>query len=94
MIWAMEAQGSIIDVMLRRFGLRVGPAMGKYLLAQLERARAGDRKPVPVIGGDARTGVPKRLLLPAEELLGAIQPTATVPAVQRTKPAQQGELFA
>jgi actin-like ATPase involved in cell morphogenesis len=74
MISAMEDEAGIIDMVLRRFGLRIGPAMGKYLLNQIERARTGQADgAVPVIGGDARTGVPQRLLIPTHELLDALQ---------------------
>ena len=87
--------------MLKQYGLRIGPAMGRYVLEQLSRARTGPSvRLFPVIGGDARTGVPKRQVIPAQELLaaedgaGTAPPTAVPPAVIPPAFGQQGELFA
>ncbi len=47
--------------MLATFGIRIEPAMSRYVLRQLQdRAQPS----FPVIGGDARTGAPVRQLVP------------------------------
>ncbi|MGB7159748.1 MAG: hypothetical protein WBD40_16905 [Tepidisphaeraceae bacterium] len=47
--------------MLAQFGIRIEPAMSAYVLRQLgNRAVAS----FPVMGGDARTGVPVRRVIP------------------------------
>jgi hypothetical protein len=77
--------------MLKQYGLRIGPAMGRYVLEQLARARTGSSVTLfPVIGGDARTGVPRRTIIPAQELLAADRTDMETPA---PSPVQQGELF-
>lgn len=47
--------------MLAQFGIRIEPAMSRYVLRRLQdRAHPS----FPVIGGDARTGAPVRQLVP------------------------------
>jgi hypothetical protein len=70
MIWAVEDEAGIINLMLKRYGLRIAPAMGKYVLEQLGAGPSDDT--VPVMGGDARTGVPVRRLIPTHELRDAL----------------------
>jgi hypothetical protein len=45
--------------MLERLGIRIEPEMTRYALRQLESGAAS----FAVMGGDARTGVPVRLLI-------------------------------
>jgi len=71
MIWAVADEAGIINLMLKSYGLRIAPAMSKYVLEQLAGAGPSDGK-VPVIGGDARTGVPVRRLIPTHELRDAL----------------------
>ncbi len=47
--------------MLAQFGIRIEPAMSRYVLRQLEQRTQSS---FSVIGGDARTGVPIRRLVP------------------------------
>jgi len=48
--------------LLEHYGLRVEPEMGRYVLRQL--AQTGKALgALPVIGGNARTGVPVRALI-------------------------------
>jgi hypothetical protein len=54
--------------MLAQFGIRIEPAMSDYVLRQLERSA---NAPFPVMGGDARTGVPVRRFIPASAFAGA-----------------------
>lgn len=51
------------DLLLRRLGLRVGPEVAAYVLRRWQAALSGTEAtpaPIPVIGGDARTGTPAR----------------------------------
>ncbi len=48
--------------LLAQYGIRIDPAMGRYVLRQLQEP-AGDT--FPIMGGDARTGVPVRRLIAA-----------------------------
>jgi hypothetical protein len=48
--------------MLAQFGIRIEPEMSRYVLRRLA-APAGET--FPIMGGDARTGVPVRRLIPA-----------------------------
>lgn len=54
--------GEVRKRMLAQFGIRIEPAMGNYVLRQLEK-RSGVGS-FPVMGGDARTGVPVRRMIP------------------------------
>ena len=47
---------------LNAYGVVVEPHMAKYVLRRLEQA-GGALRELPVIGGNARTGVPMRLLI-------------------------------
>jgi hypothetical protein len=62
---------------LQRYGIRVEAEMGAYALKKLERAGRALRKATSfhVMGGDARTGVPVRLLIDPTDLTGAPQET-------------------
>lgn len=70
MIWTVEGEAQIRDVLLKRYGLRVQPEMAQYLLRQLSAAERGEV--VPLIGGDARTGMPMRQRIAIAELQGAL----------------------
>jgi hypothetical protein len=59
-------------ILLERYRLRTQPEMRQYLLDQL-RARANADAPIPVIGGNARTGVAVRQLIAASELQAAMR---------------------
>ena len=48
-----------------RMGLRIGAEMSRYFL---RRARESDRA-IAVIGGDARTGIPRRQVVDPQILL-------------------------
>jgi hypothetical protein len=49
-------------VLLSRYDIRVGPEMTQYVLRQLQRA-GGDSESFAVMGGEARTGVPIRIMV-------------------------------
>jgi hypothetical protein len=53
------------QLLLDEHGLRVSDAMGEYILKSLETPGTD---PVPVIGGDSRTGVPVRAMIPLESI--------------------------
>ena len=59
----MEAS-EVTRAILERFGVRIEPEMTRYALRQLESSAAS----FPVMGGDARTGVPMRLLIDPAKL--------------------------
>jgi actin-like ATPase involved in cell morphogenesis len=74
MIWAVADEAGIINLMLKRYGLRIAPAMSEYVLQQLDNAgEPSSDAGIPVMGGDARTGVPVRLVIPTHELRDAMQ---------------------
>ena len=54
--------GEVRKRMLAQFGIRIEPEMGNYVLRQLENRSVSS---FPVMGGDARTGVPVRRMVPA-----------------------------
>ena len=52
---------AIQRALLRQFGLRIEPEMSRYVERQLLEARTGlTMRAIPVIGGNARTGIPMR----------------------------------
>lgn len=59
----------IRELLLRQYNLRIDPEMGRFVLARLNDG-AGDA--IPVMGGDARTGVAVRQVLAAGELRAAL----------------------
>lgn len=59
---------AIQRALLSEYGLRIDPAMGEYVLSNLQSSRSGS---LPVIGGDARTGVPTRTMIDLSTLAGA-----------------------
>ena len=60
---------AIQRALLSQYGIRIDPAMGEYVLVNLQSSGSGS---LPVIGGDARTGVPMR----TEIDLGKLRPAA------------------
>ncbi len=63
--------------LLAQFGIRIGPEMGRYVVRQLENSAPGAI--FPIVGGDARTGVPILRVIPAAALVDV--PTAVAPFV-------------
>jgi len=59
------------QTLLNRFGVRVEPHMSAYV-----QRRLSDRGPLPVIGGDARTGRPVRLMIDPAQLTAGPRETA------------------
>jgi hypothetical protein len=59
---------AIQRALLSQYGLRIDPVMGEYVLANLRSAGSGS---LPVIGGDARTGVPMRTTIDLDALAAA-----------------------
>ena len=57
-----DVQQRVLDA----YGIRVEPEMGRYLIRRLQQA-AGAVRELPVIGGDARTGVPVRQFIDATQ---------------------------
>jgi hypothetical protein len=52
--------GEVRTCMLAQFGLRIEPAMSEYVIRQLGNTATSSGASFPVMGGDARTGVPVR----------------------------------
>lgn len=48
--------------LLASYGIRVEPEMCRYVIRSLEQAGRALRE-LPVIGGDARTGIPLRVMV-------------------------------
>ena len=61
MICSMEAW-DIEARLLSTYGIRVKPEMSGYVARRLQQAGAAPRE-LPVIGGEARTGAPRRLMI-------------------------------
>jgi hypothetical protein len=53
----------IEQALLNQHGLRVTPAMSQYILQQLASPK---KRELPIIAGDARTGVPMRAIIPLD----------------------------
>ncbi len=51
--------------MLAQFGMRIEPAMSRYVVRQLGNTASSSGASFAVMGGDARTGVPVRRFIPA-----------------------------
>ena len=66
---AADVQKRILDV----YGIRVEPRMGEYVLSKLDSpGRALRKGSIVVMGGHARTGVPVRQAIRADELNSAV----------------------
>ena len=57
--------GEVRTRMLAQFGLRIEPGMSEYVVRQLGNTASSSDASFAVMGGDARTGVPVRRLVPA-----------------------------
>jgi hypothetical protein len=55
----------IQQALLKHHGLRITPAMSDYILAKLKQCSDRD---VPIIAGDAKTGLPVREVIPLATL--------------------------
>lgn len=51
------------QALLNHHGLRVTSAMSQYILQNLASAK---KRELPIIAGDARTGVPMRAIIPLD----------------------------
>ncbi|HEX4123226.1 MAG TPA: hypothetical protein VHY37_00760 [Tepidisphaeraceae bacterium] len=52
------------------YNLRIGPAMGRYVMQKMQAQTPGRGGVVAVIGGDALTGRPKRTEVSLAQLAG------------------------
>jgi hypothetical protein len=66
----MDDDAQVRELLLKRFGLRVRPEMGQYVLRRLAAAPSDS---IPVMGGDARTGVAVRQIIAAAALRDGLQ---------------------
>ena len=66
---AIEIQKRILN----RYGIRVEPAMSDYVVRKLAQTARPPGKPAsfPVMGGDARTGIPVRQLISPNDFSNA-----------------------
>ena len=63
------------DAILRSYQLRIEPEMTRYALRQL-----GEGAPkFPLLGGDARTGVPTRAVISSSSLISDLRPLTSPP---------------
>ena len=53
---------------LEAYGIRVEPHMARYVLRQLQHAGSALRE-LPVIGGEVRTGTPRRIMIDPSRLV-------------------------
>ena len=63
--------------MLAQFGLRIEPTMSEYVARQLGNTASSSGASFPVMGGDARTGVPVRRLVPAAAFDAVASPASS-----------------
>ena len=63
----MEAT-DLQERILGAYGIVVEPHMAKYVLRRLQQA-GGALRELPVIGGNARTGVPVRMLIDPSQVI-------------------------
>ena len=71
----MEAK-ELSERLLAHYGIRVEPHMAAYVLRRLSDAGAAIGQ-IPVIAGDARTGMPMRTMIDPAVLVGATPPPAS-----------------
>ncbi len=71
----MEAK-ELSERLLAHYGIRVEPHMAEYVLRRLNDAGAAIVQ-IPVIAGDARTGMPMRKLIDPAILVGPTPASAT-----------------
>jgi hypothetical protein len=57
-------------MLLDKHGLRISDAMSEYVARQ---AQSPEVDPIPVIGGDARTGIPLRAMIPLDSIRRAME---------------------
>lgn len=69
---------SIMSDCVRNLGLRIGPHTGTYLLKHLQSGRRTDK--IPLMGGDARTGLPVRTLIALDRLAQNLNHSPATPA--------------
>ena len=73
------------EMFLRRLGLRIGPEMAAYVLRRMQAA-AGPAE-LPVLGGDARTGVPLRRVVSLADLSANPPPAGGTSLAPGSSPA-------
>lgn len=61
------------ELLLKRFGLRVRPEMGQYILRRLQDSATGSADAIPIMGGDARTGIAVRQFVTIRKLQDAMK---------------------
>jgi hypothetical protein len=66
------SQARLARILLDRYRLRTQPEMRQYLLEHLRSLAQSDAQ-IPIIGGDARTGVAVRQLIAANDLNRAME---------------------
>jgi hypothetical protein len=68
-------KGEVSRRILHQYQIRVDPEMSAYVLRQLEQAGKAIRSAgIPIMGGNARTGVPVREMVDPAKLLAAAEP--------------------
>jgi hypothetical protein len=68
----MDRGKEIARLLLRSFGVRVGPQTGSFAARRLDSVIDGNDEPITVLGGDARTGVPVSRNIPRDDLHRAL----------------------
>jgi hypothetical protein len=73
-----KAPHALIEArLLEAYGIRVEPEMSRYIARQLEQAGKALRE-VAVIGGEAKTGAPRRMMIDPATLQPARPPRVTM----------------
>jgi hypothetical protein len=70
----------IRSLMVSEFGIRIQAQMSLYVRQHLVGSDTAEAAAIPVIGGDARTGVAVRTLIPLELLRKAVGTSAAADA--------------
>jgi len=62
-------ESDVRDLILKKTGVRIEPEMARYVLKQVQSDRgSGPSKAFPIIGADARTGMPLRQMVEPQVL--------------------------
>jgi hypothetical protein len=68
------SEGELQQRMLEAYGIRIEPEMIRYVLRRLQQA-GGAAREMTVIGGEAKTGMPRRVVVDPSNLVHPVVST-------------------